>query len=211
MKQLMIFALCLCLSQTSFGQFKIGIKGGLSTTNVTPSQLLIRNTGDLKTLGLSIEEANYGIHFGIFTQAQIGNFFIQPEILFNSNSVNYSVDDFSISGTADFIKNESFQNLDIPVLMGIKLGPLRLGAGPVAHVHLNSNSELFDFDGFDQKFKELTWGYQAGIGLDLWKLVLDFRYEGNFNKYGDHLVFFGNNYAFDDNPGQLVASVGFAF
>ena len=95
--------------------------------------------------------------------------------------------------------------------MGIKLGPLRLGAGPVAHVHLNSNSELFDFDGFDQKFKELTWGYQAGIGLDLWKLVLDFRYEGNFNKYGDHLVFFGNTYAFDDNPGQLVASVGFAF
>lgn len=211
MKKLIIFSLCVFLSQVTFGQFKFGIRGGLNTTDLTPSQLLIKNSNDVSNFSLSVKEANYGIHFGIFTQAQIGNFFIQPEILFNSNSVNYEVDDFSLSGTANFIKNEQFQNLDIPVMLGFKFGPLRLGGGPVAHVFLNSTSELFDFDGYEQDFKELTWGYQAGVGLDIWKFVLDLRYEGNFTKYGDHLVFFGENYQFNDNPSRIIASVGFAF
>jgi len=81
----------------------------------------------------------------------------------------------------------------------------------VAHVFLDSTSELFDFANYEQNFDDLTIGYQAGIGLDIWKFVLDFKYEGNFQKYGDHLVFFGNQYQFDDSPGRMIASLGFAF
>jgi len=96
-------------------------------------------------------------------------------------------------------------------MMGFKFGPLRLQGGPVGHVFLNSTSELFDIEGYDQKFDEMTFGYQAGVGLDIWKLVLDVKYEGNFNKTGDHIVFAGQQFNFDQTPGRLLVSVGFAF
>ena len=211
MKKVGLLVLCLLATQLSFAQFKIGVRTGISTTDVSPSQLLIKNSRDLDEFGLSVKEANYGLHFGIFVQGKIGNFFIQPEVLFNSNSVDYNIEDLSFQGTGSIIKNESFQHLDIPVMLGVKFGPLRLQAGPVAHVFLDSTSELFDFANYEQNFDDITFGYQAGIGLDIWKFVLDFKYEGNFQKYGDHLVFFGNQYQFDDSPGRMVASLGFAF
>ncbi|MEM9821982.1 MAG: porin family protein [Bacteroidota bacterium] len=211
MKRLGLLMLCMLAAQLSFAQFKFGVRAGMSTTDVSSSQLLIKNSSDLNEFGLSVKEANYGVHFGVFAQAQLGNFFIQPELLLNSTSVDYSLEDLTFQGNGSIIKNESFQNLDIPLMIGYKIGPLRLQGGPVAHVFLDSTSELFDIANYSQNFDDLTWGYQAGIGLDIWKLVIDFKYEGNFQKYGDHIVFFGNQYQFDDRPGRMIASLGFAF
>jgi len=158
-----------------------------------------------------VNNSDYGTHFGFFAQLKIRKFFIQPEVLFNSNSVNYTVTDFRNPSVVDIVKNEKYQNLDIPLMMGFKFGPLRLQGGPVGHVFLNSTSELFDVQGYDQKFDEMTFGYQAGVGLDIWKLVLDVKYEGNFNKQGDHIVFGEQQYNFDQTPARLLVSVGFAF
>ena len=103
------------------------------------------------------------------------------------------------------------QNLDIPVMLGLKLGAFRIQGGPVAHMFLNSKSELDDIEGFDLNFDEWTYGYQAGLGLDLGKLMIDVKYEGNFNKLGDQISFDGRDYNFDDRPGKLVASLGITF
>ena len=78
--------------------------------------------------------------------------------------------------------------------MGCKFGPLRLMAGPEGHVFLNSTSGLLDIDGYRQDFKGLTLGWQGGVGLDLWNLVVDIRYQGNFNNFGDHITFLGQEY-----------------
>lgn len=96
-------------------------------------------------------------------------------------------------------------------MMGLKYGPLRLQGGPVGHLFLNSKSDLFDLEGYDQRFDEMTYGWQAGIGLDIGKVILDFKYEGNFNNFGDHIVFGNNSYQFDDSPGRFIASLGIAF
>ena len=210
-KSLLLFAVCFLAFQSLQAQFKMGFRGGLSTMDVVPGQLFVTNSDAAKELGISISEANYGAHMGIFIQAKMGNFFIQPEILFNSNSVNYKVQDFTGPNTIEIIKTESFQNLDLPLMMGMKYGPIRLQAGPVAHVHLNSSSELFDLEGYGQKFDEMTWGYQAGLGLDIWKLMFDLKYEGNFQKFGDHITFFDQPFNFDKSPGRFIASVGVSF
>ena len=196
---------------SAMGQIKFGIKGGLSTTDIEPSQLLIMNSSDAQEFGLAVKNANYGAHLGLFTQIKIRKFFIQPEVLFNSNSVDYEIEDFEGSEIVTTIKQEKYQYLDIPLMMGLKFGPLRLQGGPVGHVFLNNSSELFDIEGYDDKFEKMTFGYQAGIGLDLWKLMLDFRYEGNFNKFGDHITFGGTQFNFDKTPARFVASVGISF
>ena len=207
----MLLSFCFLSFQMANAQFKIGVRGGLSTMDISANELIINNKQDIKRLGIAVTDANYGMHLGLFMQAQLGKFFIQPEVLFNSNSVEYALNDFSDANIISTLKKESFQNLDLPIMVGAKFGPLRLQGGPVGHVHLNSKSELFDIEGYSQKFEDMTWGYQAGIGLDLWKFIIDLKYEGSFKKYGDHMVFDGKNYAFDDTPGRFIASLGIAF
>ncbi|MEO1514304.1 MAG: porin family protein [Bacteroidota bacterium] len=208
MKKLMLFAVCLMSLQMAQAQFKFGVRGGITTADVNPGELLITNRENFQDLKLSVSEANYGIHFGLFTQIQMGKFFIQPEAIFNSNSVDFRAED--LNNVSDIL-TEKYQYLDIPFMMGIKMGPLRLQGGPVGHLFVNSKSDLFDIQGYDQNFDRMTYGWQAGVGLDIWKFVLDFKYEGNFNNFGDHIVFNDRPYAFDDTPGRMVFSLGVAF
>ncbi len=193
-------------------KFKFGIRGGVSTTEITADQLLVTNAEDMDRLQLGIQEANYGYHFGLFAQARAGSFFIQPEVLFNSNSVDFKVVDLTVNQTVPDILNEKYQYLDIPVMIGFKLfNTIRLQGGPVGHVYLNNSSQLFDIEGYEEEFEQFTYGYQAGVGIDFWKFVIDVKYEGNFNNFGNHIVIDGQSYEFNQSPTRLVASVGIAF
>ena len=60
---------------------------------------------------------------------------------------------------------------------------------------------------YAQKFDDITFGWQAGIGLDLLNIMLDIRYEGNFYTFGDHIVFGDQSYAFDNSPARLLGSL----
>lgn len=191
------------------GQIALGIKGGLATFDVKPGDLVILNQNDAEAFRLKIDDAKYGIHIGFFLQAKTNAVFVQPEILFNSNTINYQIEDIA---TGDLrILDETYQNLDIPLIVGFRAGPLRLGGGPVGHLAISSSSDLFDLDGYDQNFKNMTWGWQAGLGLDFWKLHIDLRYESNLSNFGDHLTFFGEQYEFDDKPSRIIASLGISF
>ncbi len=212
MKKTFLSVCCLLIiAQFSFAQVKFGIKAGMSSSDVQPSDLLVTNGEEAEQLGIAVENAKTGYHFGVYTR--IGNkFFIQPEIVFNSNQVDYKIDEYdNIGDVFSSIKGESYQNIDIPIMLGLKYGFLRIQGGPVGHVHINSSSELTDISGYSQKFKEFTYGWQAGLGFDIWKLALDIKYEGNFQKYGDHVVIFGDQYNFDDKEGRFLVSLGWTF
>ncbi len=197
-------------SSSLFGQFKFGVKAGLGSYNLTFSDLLITNGAQFEELKLSVKGADLGIHFGLMSQINLANFFIQPEVVFNSNAVNYQVDDFGGEFLNDIFK-EKYQYVDIPILMGARLGPFRLGAGPVGHVFVNSTSDLFKFKDYGQNFENLTFGWQGGFGLDLWSLHFDLRYEGNFSKFGEHITWKGQTYDFSETPSRVLASVAITF
>ncbi|HHH50122.1 MAG TPA: PorT family protein [Saprospiraceae bacterium] len=211
MKKSFVLFFAMCLTIILSAQVKFGIKAGLNTLDLNPKQLVVTDMNDVKDLGLSIKDAKYGIQLGVFTEIGLGKFFIQPEVLFNSNTVDFDVEDFSNSSAVNKVLSETYQFVDIPLIMGLKVGPLKLGAGPVSHVFVNSKSELFNLDGYEQKFKDMTWGWQAGVGVNLWKLMLDVRYEGNFNKFGDHINFHNMQFNFDKTPGRFIATVGISF
>lgn len=202
--------LAICCFSTAEAQFKIGLRVGTSTTDIDPSNLNIIENGTSQ-LSLALKEARYGIHGGLVIQAKIGKFLIQPEFLFNSSRVDYEITDPQDPDFPAEIKEEKYQHLDIPLLFGAKFGILRLHAGPVGHVYINSSSELTDLEGYEQKFDEFTFGWQGGLGLDVWKLMIDLRYEGNFSKFGDHITFFGDEYKFDQSAARFLISLGFMF
>jgi hypothetical protein len=215
MKKLFLILLCFTAVQvatTNAQTFKWGIRGGLSTPDIKPgdvdSLVFKRGTDSLK---LRLSDANYGYHFGIWGRLKIAGFYIQPEVLFNSSKVEYKIGKLRTPSTLDSIKNETFQNLDIPVLIGTKLGSFRLSAGPVAHVRIGGSSDLTNTTGFSEKFKTATWGYQLGLGFDAGRVGIDLRYEGNTEKFGNHISIGGKPYEFSKAPARFIASVAIAF
>ncbi len=206
---LLIMLAAACLPAEA--QLKLGLRMGVSTFDLPNEEQEISGAGAQGILRLSPEEARYGIHGGLIVQAQIGGFLLQPEVLFNSNRVDFRVVELQSSGFVTTIVTEKYQNVDIPLLLGARLGPLHVQAGPVAHIFVNSSSGLFDFPSYEQRFEEATFGWVAGLGLDLWNLMLDVRYEGNFSKFGEHITFNGQQYAFSKSPSRILLSVGILF
>lgn len=192
-------------------QVYFGVKGGLSTTSIETEDLLIVADNGSTNLSFALKEANYGVHAGVVIQALFKNFLIQPEVNFNSNKVDYKITDLAMPGALVKISSEKYQYLDIPLLLGFQFGPVRLQAGPEAHIFIASISEI-DEPTYNPSFDTATFGWLGGIGIEVWRaLLLDIRYEGNFSSFGNHLEFDGLAYEFDQSPSRLLFSLGFIF
>lgn len=199
---LIVSALLLCnLAQAQF--FALGLKGGVNTQINKPDDILV--SGDT-SFNLGVKDFKFGTQFGAFIR--IGNkMFFQPELIFNSNRTDFQV---GTSSVGEVVKTERYQFLDLPLMVGVKTGPIRINAGPVGHYFLNNNSELKDVKGYSDKFKQMTWGWQAGITIGTGRFSADLRYEGNFSKSGDHINFFGKPYHFSNNPARFILGVNIA-
>ncbi len=208
MKKILFYLAFSVLSTLSLNaqSIKWGVRAGVSTADVNPSDLnpiTFNNNSSLK-----VSDASYGFHGGLWFRATIAGFMIQPELLLNTNSVTYTL---KAPNLLDSIAKESFLKLDLPIMLGFKLGSVRIMGGPVGHLHLNSSNELTDFSSYSTKFDALKWGWQAGIGFDLGRIGFDLRYEGNFNKFGDHIILGGQPREFSNSPSRMIASLAFNF
>jgi len=213
MRLLVIGLVCsflILLVHPAMGQVRLGIKGGLSTLDAPSTALIILDQGETAKYRFSVADVKYGVHLGMFVQAQTKHFFAQPEFLFNTVAVEYTVEDLQVA-TPNLVKDEQYRNLDAPLILGVKFGPVRIGAGPVVHLFLDSTSDLKDIPEYSQDFDRLSYGWQAGLGLDIWKLHLDARYEGNFSQFGDHIVFYDRHYHFSEHPSRVLVSAGISF
>ena len=211
MKKLSAILIILLFSLPAFSQFiKFGIKAG-AETNTTPkynSTLPIIET---------MKNASWGFHGGIFTRIKIFNLFVQPEVVFASTSFDYGVGWTATSPTSSTliqnIKSQKFNRLSIPVLVGTKLGPLRVNAGPAASILLGTPKVLIDDPNFSDMYKSAVWGFQAGVGIDiLKKLTLDARYAGSLGgKFGDSVTIGSQIFKLDQGQKSFLLSVGIMF
>ena len=147
----------------------------------------------------------------MFLKLQVGNIFLKPEFVFNSNEVAYELDEIIDGNTISTLFTEQYQYLDFPIMLGYQMGFFHLNAGPVGHYFISSKSELYDIDGYDQKFDQFKWALQLGGGIDIAFVHLDIRYEGNLSRFGDHISFWGDSYEFDDNASRWIGTVSVSF
>lgn len=203
MKKTFIIVLVCVLAVPAYSQVKFGIKAGASTTTVPTYEV----TGTGPSIN-ALDNASWGFHAGIFLRLGMGGVYLQPEIVFASNTYNYNVQTTSVSQI-----DQTFNRLDIPVLLGIKLGPLRINAGPAANVPIGKPDALVEGGNWDNMYRGTTFGYQAGLGVDIFKtLTLDARYGGSFAKrYGDSANIGGANFKLDDRQPSLILSLGIMF
>lgn len=205
-----IILLCISFVTISSAQFEFGVKGGISSFELASEGIVISNPEN-SHLELNFANAEYGVHFGLYSRISFLGLYVEPAVLFNSNTVTFNLEELSEDSTISTLKSESYRNIDIPFLVGTKFGFLRLQAGPVAHFHLDSTSDLFSINGYKQNFKKATYGAQFGFGLDIWKIRLDALYETNLSKFGEHIVIGDEQYSFDKGADRIVLSMGIKF
>jgi hypothetical protein len=204
MKKLFAFGLVVLLSVPAFSQIKFGIKAGAETTTVPTYQY-----GSGAATIEALENAQWGYHAGLFLRIGLGPVYIQPEAVFASTSFDYNV----TTSTVTDLKTQTFNRLSIPLLVGFKLGPLRLNAGPAASIMIGSPESLINDPNFEDMYKGALWGYQAGVGIDLLnKLTLDVRYAGSLGDVlGDAVTISGQTFKLEYGQSSLLLSVGWMF
>jgi hypothetical protein len=160
--------------------FTFGLKAGVNYSELTYNSLSVAN-GNAFDLTSSDGRA-WGLAAGGFFR--VGRtIFLQPEIMLSQKGGRYMIG--STGGTVNSRQVDiKFTNVDLPLLVGVKLAKVfRINAGPVLTFRTSDNGNLGDtFDQYasdNNYFRKGLIGYQAGIGFDLGKLVLDLRYEGN--------------------------------
>lgn len=211
MNKSFIFSLiAILLSISASAQFEMGVKFGVNSTELASDSIDLI-TSDEEQLNLAFQEADYGVHLGLYFRLSALGFYIEPAGFINSSNVTYKLSEIQNGEIITSLKNESYTSLDIPVLIGYKAGFFRIQGGGVAHLVIDSASDLIDINGYEGKFKTANYGYQAGIGVDAWKLRIDINYEGNLSKFGDHITVDGTEYSFNNTPARFILNVGFRF
>jgi len=168
MKTKIFIAALLCMASSAFGQFKLGVKGGL-------------NLAKFKTEDVFSSDNKAGYYLGLWARLGAGALHIQPEAYLTGKKSSFT----ATNGEKNDI---NFTSLDIPVLLGTKIGAagfgLRLNTGPVFSLNLEQEQHFGSAASavFDGKFKDNSMAWQFGLGLDIGKLIVDARYEAGLSK-----------------------------
>jgi opacity protein-like surface antigen len=212
MKKLLVIVLAVFIALPAFSQINFGLKAGISTTSLTMATVKTLTSGTTSYTVDALNSANYGFHGGAFLRLSLLGFYVQPELLFSSRTDEYTVVDLAHPGT-EIITKQKFNKLNLPVMLGFHLGPLRINAGPAASLLINSPKDLIDHPDFKAMYSNLTFGYQAGVGFDLFKkLTFDLRYEGSLKKYQTQIEnLTGTKFKLDDRPSAFLFSLGLMF
>lgn len=195
MKKLLIICALVFVGQQAFSQnIAFGPRFGLLSSDM-----------NLKDNVAQVQEgdAEFGYQFGVFFRFNLLGLYLQPEVLFTDTQSSLTVNN---SGNVENVKL-GFNKIDIPVMIGYKLGPLRLNAGPSFSFLTSAEQEGLTGVAQDVKdnYEDFTLGYQAGVGLDLLRFLIDLKYEGSLSTFGDSI----GGFQTDQRQSQLVLGIGF--
>jgi opacity protein-like surface antigen len=211
MKKLIAIVFVVLVSIPAFSQIKFGLTAGVSTTSLSMPTIKTITSGTTSFTVDALTAAKYGFQGGAFVRITLFGFYIEPELLFSTRTDDYTVT--NVQSTESTIVKQTFNKLEVPVMLGFKLGPLRLNAGPTGSLLINSPKELISNPDFKNNYSRMTLGYQAGLGFDLLNfLTFDLRYEGSLKKYQNQIQnLIGTKYNLDDRPNAFLFSVGIMF
>jgi len=221
MKRIILLALLVgAFGFQSYGQLQYGAKAGLMTasSNLDKEITELPSGSDYEEIKMKAQDAKAGFQAGFFGRLSILGVYVQPELMFSSTNSRIKVTKQYESATQDpeeFVETQSFNRVDIPLLVGGKFGPLRVQGGPVGSFILSEKSAIeaaFDEETVNEKFNSATWGYQVGVGADFFNfLTLDFKYEGSLSKLGDNVTIGDKDYPLDSRTSQFIFTAGIFF
>lgn len=199
----------LLLSASAFAQVEFGVKAGLATQSLQEMRFDLSQSGR-EDIGLAITDGDYGFQFGALLRIPFSDRFdLQTEVTFNSAKTDFQFEDPDQNATV-FLR-ERYNDVNIPIMGSWKLAFLRLNAGPVGHFFVSSSSDLTDADGRDRTWDSFNLGYTLGASIDVSRITIDVRYDGNFSKYGEDFSVAGESFRVDQAAKRWIGSVAYRF
>lgn len=170
MKKLVFILVAFFIGQSLVGQVSFGPKIGYSSSRLST---------DLDDITESIKH-----NFQIGAFVRVGKkLYVQPEAYYATGGGK-----LQLKGTE--LKEEiKLKSISVPVLIGYKLinakiFNLRVMTGPTANFIINKeieSSDLIQDPLLDSNLKNVAWGWDFGVGADVFFLTLDLRYELGLN------------------------------
>jgi hypothetical protein len=176
-------------------KFQLGVRGGvnlssLSMGNFMPTRYDQNGNPYLGFDGQEIRDnlresfdSRTGFSGGVY--ARFGkNLYIQPEVLVSSKGGSFDIIRNQANQTITEQVNVRFSSIDVPILVGLKGGPFRINAGPMASFRIGDNQRIRDAFQYytsgtlDDALSQAVYGYQLGAGLDILGVSIDVRREG---------------------------------
>jgi hypothetical protein len=149
---------------------QFGVKGGVNLSSLS------------NTSGTFSADNRAGYLGGIWARFGALGFNFQPELYVTSKNVNIN----SSNGPSS---NAKFTSIDVPLLLGGKIGAFGLGgrfyAGPLMSFAINRSGNSFGAaagDAINLRYKDANFAVTAGAGIDIRRISIDLRYEAGLTK-----------------------------
>lgn len=192
MKKIILLSSLLLSNALVFSQLNFGLKTGIGS-NFGTNNIKNSKPGDyyLNTYASSMSNV---LNSGVFARIGIHKYYIQPELLYQSGQVNYTMEFLDIrSQTVKFNKSANISTLDMPLLVGYKIKEtkttnFRVFAGPKLRFNTGSILSTTYFhtlgtttsNDLQADITPVKIGLETGIGFEYLMFCIDISY--NFIK-----------------------------
>ncbi|WP_282036397.1 porin family protein [Saccharicrinis aurantiacus] len=192
---LIISVLLIAANANAQEAFSFGVKGGASFFNYDTEFL---NKHDNPNISNYEQETLPGYNIGVFAKIFLtGPLYFQPEVYYSQKSMKETITVVEGSIPLKFAKNDVMHFVDVPLLLNATIfdftfaGKIYGMAGPNFSfltssketygtnfgTTSNPNTEDLIKDATENDFKTLNYTLQAGLGYEIRKFHVDFRYE----------------------------------
>jgi hypothetical protein len=173
---------------------QVGIKGGVNLSSLSNSS------------GTFSADNRAGYLGGIWARFGALGFNFQPELYVTSKNVD-------INNSNTKVGSAKFTSIDVPLLLGGKIGAFGLGgrfyAGPLLSFAINKDNSFGSAVGGATRFdyKSSNFALTAGAGIDISKISIDLRYEAGLTKQN----YFDGSTNYKTRVSLFNLSLGYAF
>jgi len=203
MRRFTLVILFVIISGISFAGLTFGIKAGYNANKLS---------ANIDSISSQFKS---GMQLGVFLR--LGKrFFVQPELYYSLQGAQYALND--PLNTGSWSQKITIGSIDVPVLLGFKIinGKkinFRVNLGPV--VSFVTNTQVKDLNDLlpgpltGSSINPVNWYLVGGLGLDLWFLTLDVRYQGGLNDIIKSVESGGQTWNFSSKNNVFQVSLGF--
>ncbi|PTM06052.1 MAG: hypothetical protein DA405_01585 [Bacteroidetes bacterium] len=194
-----LFAFSILLSLSASAQFDFGLRAGASLSNPR-----IENFKGITTISdFQYDASELSYQAGVYARVKLLAFFVQGELYFTK--INQSAKaSFTALNVPPKTIDLSYSRIDLPILLGLKIGPIRIVGGPMFSSNFNDVSGNLNND-----LKAASLGYQVGIGAEFSKLFVDLRYESGLGNMANAVLIDNSSYQSDIRTNQIMLCLGF--
>jgi len=203
MRRFTLVTLFLLITGLTFAGISFGIKAGYNANKLTAN------------IDSVSSQFKSGMQLGVFFRAG-KRFFVQPELYYSLQGAQYALND--PTNTHSWSQKVTIGSMDIPILLGFniingKTISFRVDVGPVVSFVTNKTIKDMNSDWLGPLTKSsinsVNWYIQAGLGVDLWFLTFDVRYQGGLNQVISSVESGGTTWDFSSKNNVFQVSLGF--